>query len=376
MRRARLIPLLFVLAEPTALAAQWKLSGDVGLSRIEQPEIPTSGATTAGVAFDFAGERSLIHMNALGAQASDGRQTGQWLTIGSLISPSWKQWSLQGTGMFSAFGQTTLSATTSRDVLVQARTGSLAQGMAFGGGLGTTIHNAVAIPVRRVQLDGWQMLGRERLSADVSLTRTRSVFGGSSILVDISRRNLDYVDVGGGWTHDAGAWSVSGALGVRGRNATFGGGNSWQSIDATLWVDRHLGVVFDAGQTLEDLVRGVPRSKYVSIALRVESQPHLALVTRTPAIAGPHAVVARIGEARRIEITSVAGTHVELMADFTDWNPVQLESVGRSWRLDQAITPGLHRLAIRIDGGDWRVPVNLPRVEDDLVGAIGLITVP
>src|SRR4051794_4689701 len=212
MRRARLIPLLFFLAEPTALAAQWKLSGDLGASRIQQPELPTSGATTAAVTFDFAGERSLIRTSALGAQTSDGRETGQWLTIGSLMSPSWKQWSLQGTGVFSAFGQTTLSATTSRDLLVQAGRGTLAQGFAIGGGLGTTVHNAVAIPNRRAQADAWMMIGRELLNADVSLTRTRSVFGGSSILVDISRRELNYVDVSGGWTHDAGAWSVSGAL--------------------------------------------------------------------------------------------------------------------------------------------------------------------
>jgi len=375
MCRARLIPLLIFLTEPTVAAAQWKLAGDVGYSHVEQPELPTSGATTAALTFDFAREHSLFHMSALGAQTPDGRQTGQWLTVGSLISPSWKQWSLQTTGMFSAFGQTTLSATTSRDFLAQLRTGSVAQGLAIGGGLGTTIHNAVAIPNRRGQLDGWLMLARERLSANVALTRTRSVFGGSSILVDISRRNLNYLDLSGDWEHDAGAWSVAATAGVRGRNATFGGGNSWQAIDATLWLDRHVAFVFDAGRTLEDLVRGVPRSRYVSIALRIESQPHLTLMTRRPT-AGPRATVARAGDARRIEITNVAVTRVELMADFTDWNPVPLDSVGRSWRLDQNISAGLHRLVIRIDGGDWTVPANLPHIEDDVVGPVGLITVP
>jgi hypothetical protein len=365
-----------LIAEPAALSAQWRVSGDVGHSRIEQPELPTSGAFTAGLTLDFAREHSLIHTTALGAESPDGRQTGQWVTIGSLLSPSWRAWSLQATGVFSAFGQTTLSATTSRDLLVQARTGTIGRGVALGGGLGTTVHNAVAIPNRHGQADGWFTFGAERFSADASVTRTRSVFGGSSILVDISRRNVNYLDLSAGWTHDAGAWSVSGAIGARGRNGTFGGGNEWRSIDATAWLTRHVGVVFDAGRTLEDLVRGVPRTTYVSIGLRLESQPHLSLLASARRIAGPHAALTRVGDGRGIQISGVTASRVELMADFTDWKPVSLSRVDRIWRLEQLITPGPHRLAIRIDGGDWIVPVNLPRAEDELVGAVGLITVP
>jgi hypothetical protein len=377
MRRARLIPLLFVLAGPRVLAAQWKLGGDVGYSHIEQPELPTSGAVTAGLTFDFAREHSLIHTSALGAESSDGRETGQWVTLGSLLSPAWKTWSIQGTGIFSAFGQTTLAATTSRDLLVQARTGTLLRGIAIGGGLGTTIHNAVAIPNRRAEADGWFALGRDRFDANVSMTRTRSVFGGSSILVDISRRNVNYLDASGSWTHDAGPWSVSGSFGVRGHNATFTGGNTWQAVDATVWLARNVGLVVDAGHTLEDLVRGVPRSRYVSVALRFETQSHPSVFSHRATLAGPRVVVSLVDGTRRIEITQVEGSRVELMADFTDWTPVQLSLAGRSWRLDRKdIAPGLHRVVIRIDGGEWTVPSNLPRTDDDLIGPVGLITVP
>lgn len=376
MRRARLILFLFLLIEPTALVAQWRLGAEGGYAHIEQPEQPASSAASLGLTFDFAREHSLIHASALGAKTSDGRQTGQWLTIGSLLSPSWRSWAVQGTGSFSAFGQTRLSATTSRDLLVQARTGTLARGFALGAGTGTTIHNAVAIPNRRGQADGWFSLGGERFNGSASLTRTRSVFGGSSILVDISRRDVNYADLSAGWTHDAGSWSLSGVLGMRGRNGTFTSADRWQAVNATAWLSPHVGLALDLGKTLEDLVRGVPRTHYLGLGLRVTSQPHLPLLRRARSIPGPRAVVSKAGESRRIEISNVRAARVELMADFTDWNPVVLGGDGGTWRFEGAIVPGLHRIAIRIDGGGWTVPANLPRVDDELGGMVGLITIP
>jgi hypothetical protein len=378
MRRARLIPLVvFALVEPAALGAQWQLSGEVGRSQIEQREQPAASALTAGATFDFAGERFLIRSSVLGAQMSDDRATGQWLTVGSIASPSWRSWSLQASGSFSAFGQTSLSATTSRDLLVGARTGSMARGLSLGGGLGTTIHNAVAIPNRHGLATAWYSVKSEQFNAGADLTRTRSVFGGSSILVDISRREANYLDLNAGWRHDNGAWSVAAAVGVRGRNGTFTSADEWQAFNATAWLVPNIALVFDAGRTLEDLVRGVPRTRYLSFGIRVAVRPHAALIRRRRAVPGPRIVVTRrAGELRRLEIENVTGTQVELMADFTDWNPISLAPIESGWRLEQAIPPGPHRVAIRIDGGEWIVPANLPRVDDGLGGMVGLITVP
>lgn len=377
MRRARLIPLLFFLAEPAALRAQARVSAEVGRSVIEQPELPTSGATTAAASLEVAHEHSLIQSTLFGTQTSDGRQTAQWLTLASLLSPSWKRWALQGTGAFSAFGQTSLAATTSRDLLLQARTGSLASGVAIGGGLGTTIHNATAIPSRRATGSGWYSLGAERLRLDLSLTRTRSVFGGSSILVDISRRNANYADLGAGWMHDGAAWSASLGGGIRGRNGTFDSDDNWQAANLTAWVASHVALTVDVGRSLEDLVRGVPRTKYVSVGLRAASLAHRSLFARARLPAGPRVIVSRgDGDLRRVQIVNATAKRVELMADFTDWNPVDLQADGAAWRLERAITAGLHRIVIRIDGGEWIVPRNLPHTDDELGGTVGLLTVP
>ena len=46
------------------------------------------------------------------------------------------------------------------------------------------------------------------------------------------------------------------------------------------------------------------------------------------------------------------------------------------WRLERAVTPGLHRLMIRLDGGEWITPANLPKAKDELGGVVALVTVP
>jgi hypothetical protein len=81
----------------------------------------------------------------------------------------------------------------------------------------------------------------------------------------------------------------------------------------------------------------------------------------------------------RIDVSGEApkAERVELMADFTGWEPIALERASDGWFVNRAVTPGLHRLAIRIDGGAWIAPANVPKLrDDDLGGAVGLITVP
>jgi hypothetical protein len=78
----------------------------------------------------------------------------------------------------------------------------------------------------------------------------------------------------------------------------------------------------------------------------------------------------------RIEINVPKATSVEIRGDFTDWSPVELTRTGDVWRLEIPLPSGLHRVAIRVDGGEWIAPPNLPRADDGLGGTVGLITVP
>jgi Glycogen recognition site of AMP-activated protein kinase len=121
----------------------------------------------------------------------------------------------------------------------------------------------------------------------------------------------------------------------------------------------------------------VPHATFVSFALRIAAQSHVTVFTRRAMFAGPRISAERLNdELRRIDVRADSASRVEIMGDFTNWAPIPLERAGDVWRLDRAIPPGPHRIAIRLDGGPWIVPVNLPRVDDEFGGTVGIITVP
>src|ERR1051325_7937846 len=119
MRRARLISLVFLVMPGAALCAQWQVTGEAGMSRLKQAGLAEANALTLGASLERATETAVLRSSVLGAQTSDSRQTGQCLTIGSVVTPAWNSAQLQLTGAVSAFGQTTLKPTSSADGLVE-----------------------------------------------------------------------------------------------------------------------------------------------------------------------------------------------------------------------------------------------------------------
>ena len=67
---------------------------------------------------------------------------------------------------------------------------------------------------------------------------------------------------------------------------------------------------------------------------------------------------------------------VEIMADFTNWEPVSLTPGAAGFEHEFALGAGTHRAVVRIDGGSWRPATNTPAVDDDLGGRVGLLVVP
>jgi len=67
---------------------------------------------------------------------------------------------------------------------------------------------------------------------------------------------------------------------------------------------------------------------------------------------------------------------VELMGDATGWTVTQM-SRNRSgkWRAELKLSPGVHRISVRADGGKWIAPPNLPLGNDDFGSPVGMIIV-
>jgi hypothetical protein len=370
MRRVRLI--LFAvgsLVVQRPVYAQWQLSGDAGVSHLRQLGLPESNAATLGTTFDIGNERSFLTSSLLAARASGGEWTGQGVAFGALVDPSRRLFRWQLTGGLSAFGQDGARPTTSGELGAWLQTGSPLLGASVGVGTGASAHAEDITPVRRGFAGGWWTVGTERFDVDLALTRTRlQRFNAPSL-------GATYVDASAAWHHERGGVSLGASTGYRTVAVGPIAAGGWAAGDATLWFAPRTAFVLSVGQTMDDVVRGFPRASYASIAIRVVARPHVAVFQRS--VPGPRIVARRqTSGALLIEVRAPDASTVELTADFTDWMPVALTRAGGVWRLERAVSPGSHRVTIRIDGGPWIVPPNLPKVEDDLGGSAGVITIP
>jgi hypothetical protein len=367
MWRARdtVFAIVAVLGFPSPARAQWQVTADAGVSHLRQTGIPGSVAQTLAAAIDGVGNRGWLHAVGLTSTQANAAWTGQALALGGItgqiVDPV--RWELGG--VFSGFTQTGATTTRSGEVNARLRFGGPLGGVALGGSTGASANSFYNVAVGRGSLDAWWSSGQERLLASAMLTHIGSTA---------------YTDLAAGWRHEAGGASIGASAALR----SGAGNGGWQAADAELWVSSRLAIVVAAGNALPDVVRGTPSTRYASASLRVAWQPHVALRFRREANAGVRVVITRSsgggdGGTARIDVSGGASTaeRVELMADFTGWEPIALERASDGWFVDRAVTPGLHRLAIRIDGGAWIAPANVPKLrDDDLGGTVGLITVP
>ena len=67
---------------------------------------------------------------------------------------------------------------------------------------------------------------------------------------------------------------------------------------------------------------------------------------------------------------------VELMGDATQWSitPMRRLPNGR-WRAELKLSPGMHRITVRADGGQWIAPPGLPIGNDEYGSPVGMVLV-
>jgi hypothetical protein len=345
------------------------MSGDAGLSHLRQAGIPESNALTLGGEFDANTDRTFVRTSLLSARADSAGWTGQAVAFGGITDPSLRviRWGLSGA--LSAFSQSNTRPTTTGELAASLQTGTSLLGASLAGGGGFSAHARDVTPVRRLSGETWWGLGAERVDLGVELTHTRQQrFLAPSF-------SATYADATAAWRHERGGVSLGAVAGYRAVSSGNLANGSWASGDATLWVAPRTAVVLSVGQTLADVVRGFPRATYATIALRLTSRPHATVYHR--AAAGPRIAVAREADGGvAIEVRAPRASSVELAADFTGWLPISLQRSGDDWRIVRAAAAGSHRVMIRIDGGPWTVPPNVPKVDDDLGVAAGVIIIP
>ncbi|MGH7617785.1 MAG: glycogen-binding domain-containing protein [Gemmatimonadaceae bacterium] len=343
------------------MPAQWQLAADIGTAHLRQSGIPESNAFTFGATADALGERAALRSSMLFSRASTAQATAQGVVVGSVAGPNTTGPNWELTGALSGFRATSATLTTSAEGVARLRFGGSTFGGAIGAGGGTLADRVDRRGLYAAQASAWRTLGVDQLIVDASYVGT------TASLVEATK----YADVSASWRRDYRGLEFGATAGARAGVAGASSGG-WGSADGAVWLAPNVALVVAAGRSLEDVPRGVPRTSYASVAFRVASRSHSAVFDARPASPSQKTLVTRDGVSVRVD----GAARVELMADFTDWDVVPLERSADAWRLVRAVPAGLHRVAIRVDGGEWTAPPGLPRTTDDLGGVVGLITVP
>lgn len=142
-------------------------------------------------------------------------------------------------------------------------------------------------------------------------------------------------------------------------------------------------LVAAAGRAASDPVTSVPGSRYYVLGLRLildgSASAVPLLAAPPPASAGedtPFRVGPPVPAGREVMVRAPGARTVELAGDFTDWRPIPLLPWGDgSWRVTLRIAPGVHRLAVRTDQGEWHAPPGTRPIASEFGGEVAEIVV-
>jgi hypothetical protein len=193
-----------------------------------------------------------------------------------------------------------------------------------------------------------------------------------------SRRVVEYTDVGTRATLGLGSYQ----LGVSFVRRVGGAGvrrMAWET-SALWWMVPGFGLVGATGHSLPEFGMAVPGARYATLGIRLavgggvrRGRAAPREPTPSPSTTAPTLVQAT---SHQLAIAGPPAARGEVMGDFTDWVPRELAPGGAGrWTLPVALTPGVHHLNVRFNGGAWTVPLGTVAVDDGFGGHVGLFVV-
>lgn len=381
---------------PCAAAAQGGSGGawvtgsiDAGAARVRQGGLLRGDAFTLGASAQVATGSFTAALTTMGSRAQNALDETRWAGVGALSLTGWLR-PAHGTRVelgaeAQAIAPGGVRATRSALGMVRVyREGGRGRWGWLGAGGGgaeqpeSRRHAAVA------ELGVVQPLGAWRLTAGTSLVDTRTG------LVEIARAEqwvretqpLTYLEPVAGARFARHGVELGADGGVRlvqrGESPAFPPAAPrrlpWMLLSGAVQLAPSVAVIASGGRVLEDPVRGMPATRFATVGLRLSlGRGHPAVTSREPPLTT--VVVTRDGT-RVLRVHAPGATRVEVMGTMTGWEAALLSRRGDAWELALAPSPGSHRLVVRVDGGTWRVPPNLPVSADDFGGTVGLLTVP
>ena len=163
-----------------------------------------------------------------------------------------------------------------------------------------------------------------------------------------------------------------------GRNVTARVNDRALMVAAAYYLSPVVALTVSGGRQLADPLRALPDAKFVSASVRVlflRRDPAVLRIDRYGAIAltrpDPDG-----GATVTLRVLAAPNARVEASGTFNNWQPVRMNWVLDAWELQVHLPSGPQRVAVRVNGSQWRAPANLTKVTDEFGGEAGLVVVP
>jgi hypothetical protein len=373
-RRAAVGGLLVALAVSRPLGAQALASGEIGLSLLRFPDDGVTMLAPSARAWLVRETPTLLTSAAAGGFAASGGAGGsidlasEWR---SALSGAWRAdlggelSGIAGTGSRSS-GNAVLSLRMLRPILaggIWLRANGSASRREAGGMWG-----------RSVEAGSWWRGMRTLLSASL-----RREWSAAQLFLGPGRSNVvgtvpvAFLEGTAGMQLDVGRTALSFATTVRRDPGAAQATEAGFSATATFRQSESRAVVIGATKQLPDFERGADAVQMITMGIRLnEPTPIEARTARSRPII-------QVGDdttGQVLRVRAPGARRVEVMGDFTEWEPFELASTGDVFSRAVSLSSGTHRVVVRLDGGPWLPAANTPAVDDDFGGRVGLLVVP
>jgi len=289
------------------------------------------------------------------------------------------RWQTEAGMTVAAFGASLLARGGSFSGNVRERLSLGATGFWAGGAFGGTSRDGAASHSTAVEIGAsWRKGDFEALASATRLhSDDVSLFDAAELFLP-NGGNYGITDLMGEVRYERGPVALDATETLRSAVGASPGSQSAFFITAVWTITPRYSLAIGTGRQLADAVRGVPDVQVTSAALRISLLPmrevRRAAVPRGTSFAS--VTPSAHGALLTVSVIADDSSYVEVAGTFSGWEPVQLTRTSEGWEAEIPLPPGRHRVAVRVDGGPWRAPRGMARVEDGFGGEAGLIVVP
>jgi hypothetical protein len=251
------------------------------------------------------------------------------------------------------------------------------RGYWIGGAIGQIVRRS-SFASNMVDVGGWLVRGNARFTAMISTTGTtdREVFQHTALEPDAFAERARVADGSLSMAYLRNRLELEATVGGRVAIEGLSGSRMFATGSIGWRVTRIARVILSGGSQLADPLRGTPEWRYVGVGVRLSKSPTGSAIPRGPAAPPVRAVRLTDGLVQFTVSAPFEAETVELAATFTGWQAVAVQREGETWGLTMRVPAGAHQVRVRINGGDWRVPVNLTPGRDDFGYRYGVIIIP